>query len=300
MSDDEASRAAAAPGSGIAFGLAAYGLWGVVPAYWKLLSAVPATELLAQRVLWSLGLALLLLVATGGVATWRAVLGSPRHVLPVSAAAVLLAVNWLVFIYAVATDRVLATSLGYYLNPLLNVLLGLFVLGEGLRRLQAVAVVIAAVGVGYYVFALGTLPWISVVLAATFGLYGLVRKMAPVDPIVGFGVEMTVLSLPSAAFLALLYAMGEAQLPTGRSKVDWLVPVSGIVTAVPLICFNAAAKRLTLIAVGILQYVAPSIALVLAVVRYDEPFEAVHAVTFGLVWLALAIFTVDSVWLERR
>jgi chloramphenicol-sensitive protein RarD len=205
-----------------------------------------------------------------------------------------------VFIYAVATDRVIATSLGYYLNPLVNVMFGLLVLDERLRPLQWVAVSIAAFGVGYYILSVGELPWISVTLAGTFGLYGLVRKLAPVEPVDGFGIEMAVLAGPSLALLVGLHLLGDAELPTGDLGTDALVACSGLLTAAPLLCFNAAARRLPLVTVGILQYIAPSMTLVLAVTLWDEPFGAEQAVTFGCVWAALAIFSLEPFFSFRR
>jgi chloramphenicol-sensitive protein RarD len=286
--------------AGVFFGLAAYGIWGVAPAYWRVLHEYSPVEMLAQRVLWSGLLAIGLLAVTGGFAGFRQVARSPRHTLPVALAAVLLAFNWLVFIYAVSTDRVVATSLGYYLNPLFNVVLGLFVLGEKLRPIQWVAVSIAAFGVGQYIFVLGELPWIAVALAASFSLYGLVRKTTPVMPLVGFGIEMAVLALPSLGALLVLHQLGRAELPSGDLGLDAFVAASALLTAAPLLCFNAAAKRLTLVSLGILQYIAPSMSLVLAIWLWGEPFETVHAVTFGCVWLALALFTADSLWRMRR
>jgi chloramphenicol-sensitive protein RarD len=283
----------------VLFGVSAYVIWGMAPAYWKAVQDYPTLELTAHRVLWSGVLAVLLLALTGGFRVLRRVAVSPRHVLPVAGASLLLGVNWLVFIYAVSTDRIIATSLGYYLNPLLSVVLGMVVLGERLRPAQWLAVGIAALGVGLYILALGELPWIAVALALSFGLYGLIRKTTPVDPIVGFGIEMAVLSIPCAALVVGLSLSGRAELPTGHLGMDALIAGSGLLTAAPLLCFNAAAKRLLLVTVGMLQYIAPSMALVLAVVAYHEPFERVHALTFGCVWLALGIFTVESLWNAR-
>jgi chloramphenicol-sensitive protein RarD len=294
------SEEAARRRTGVLFGLGAYGIWGFAPAYWKALEDFSPLELLAQRVLWSGLLALGLLAVTRGFPGLRRVASSPRQVLPVASAALLLAVNWLVFIYAVSTERVVATSLGYYLNPLFNVVLGLLVLGERLRPIQWVAVAIAAFGVGQYIFVLGELPWIAVVLAVTFSLYGLVRKTSSVQPLVGFGIEMAVLAVPSAAVLVVLSSLGSAQLPSGDLGLDAYVAASALVTAAPLLCFNAAAQRLTLVSVGILQYIAPSISLGLAILLWGEPFERVHAVTFACVWIALAIFTGESLWRMRR
>jgi chloramphenicol-sensitive protein RarD len=295
MSEEARSREAA----GVFYGLGAYAIWGFAPVYWKVLRALDPAEVLAHRVVWSFVVGMLLLAGTRRFAAYRATLVDWRHAVPVGIAAVLLAINWLVFIYAVATERVLATSLGYYLNPLLNVVLGLAVLGERLRPLQWIAVGLASFGVGQYVWGLGELPWISVVLAGTFGLYGLVRKMGQVEPIPGFGVETTLLCLPALAYIGWLASQGRSALPVGSLGMDAFIAASGLLTAAPLVLFNAAARRLPLITVGILQFLAPSIALVLAVVVYDEPFERVHAWTFGFVWAGLVVFTAES-WLANR
>ena len=295
MTDETESRSF----QGVLYGLGAYLIWGFTPAYWKGLQAYPPVELLGHRILWSLIVGLLLLGLTRGFAAWWGVLRSPRELTAVGAAAALLGTNWLIFLYAVMTERVLATSLGYYLNPLVNVLLGFFVLGERLRPLQWLAVGCATVGVASYLFVLGALPWIAVLLALSFGLYGLIRKQAPVAPVTGFGVEMTLLSVPALLYLAWLNAAGEGSLPTGGLATDGWLAAAGVVTAAPLLLFNGAAKRLALITVGVLQYIAPSIGFVLAVVAYGEPFDTVHAWTFGWVWTGLVLFTFES-WREAR
>ena len=285
--------------TGVLYGLAAYSIWGFAPAYWKALQAFPPIELLAHRVLWSLLVAMGLLAATGRFAEYRAALFSLRSILPVAGASLLLAGNWFVFIFAVANEQVLATSLGYYLNPLINVVLGLLVLRERLRPFQWLAVAIAALGVGQFVYTLGELPWISLVLAVSFGLYGLVRKMAPVEPVAGFGVEATLLSIPALGYVLWLVVEGRAAIPRGDLGWDAFIAASGLLTAVPLVLFNAAARRLPLVTVGVLQYLAPSIAFVLAVLVYDESFETVHAWTFGCVWLALGVFAAEA-WIASR
>jgi len=285
--------------TGVLYGLAAYGIWGFAPVYWKLMRELDSVEVLAHRVLWSFVVGMILLAGTSGFRAYWRVLRDWRHATRIGIAGVLLAINWLVFIYAVAIDQVMATSLGYYLNPLLNVVLGLAVLGERMRPIQWAAVGLAALGVVQYVYVLGELPWISVVLAGSFGLYGLIRKMGTVDPVPGFAAETTLLSVPALGYVLWLFAQGGAVLPVGSLEVDALVAASGLITAAPLVLFNAAAQRLPLITVGILQFLAPSIALVLAVAVYDEPFGRVHAWTFGCVWAGLLIFTLES-WYANR
>jgi chloramphenicol-sensitive protein RarD len=285
------------PGStsaGVLYALGAYGIWGIAPAYWKALEVVPATQILAHRVLWSMLVGFLLLLVTRSASELGSVLRSRRHVLPMLVSAALIGINWLTFIWAVATDRILDTSLGYYINPLINVLFGTVFLRERLRAWQIVAVLLAAVGVVQMVFSLGTLPWISLVLAVTFALYGLVRKVAPVMPVVGFTLETTLLAPLGGAYLLLVHANGSNALLHASGEVKILIACTGVFTAAPLLCFNSAAKRLRLSTIGLFQYIAPSMAFLLAVVFYGEPFTRVHAITFVCVWLALGIYTLDS------
>ncbi len=291
MTDRETPSSTSA---GVLYALGAYGIWGVAPAYWKALEVVPATQLLAHRVLWSMLVGLLLLLLTRSASEFWTVLRSRRHLLPMLASAALIGTNWLTFIWAVATDRILDTSLGYYINPLINVLFGMVFLGERLRPWQIVAVLLAAAGVLQMVFSLGTLPWISLVLAVTFALYGLVRKVAPVMPVVGFTLETTLLAPFGGAYLLLVHANGSDALWHAPSGVKILIAGTGLFTAAPLLCFNSAAKRLRLPTIGLFQYIAPSMAFGLAVAVYGEPFTRVHGITFGCVWLALAIYTLDS------
>lgn len=290
------SRGEASPdtSAGVLYALGAYGMWGVAPAYWKALDGIPAPEILAHRVLWSMLVGVLLVVATRAQPQIRAVLRSRRHALPLLLSAALIGTNWLVFLYAVETDRVLDTSLGYYINPLINVVFGTWLLGERLRPAQIAAVLLAAVGVGQMVVALGTLPWIALVLATTFGLYGLVRKLAPAAPLVGFSLETVLLAPVAAVFLYGLHAAGESAVAEASVRSQVFVVCSGFFTAAPLLCFNSAAKRLRLSTLGLFQFIAPSMAFLLAVAVYDEPFTRVHGVTFACVWGALAIYVIDS------
>jgi len=283
----------------VLYALAAYTSWGFTPAYWRALESVPSSQLLAHRVLWSLAVGVALLLVTRGAGELRAALRSRRHALPMLLSSLLIGVNWLVFLYAVETERVLDTSLGYYINPLISVLMGTLVLGERLRPWQAAAVVLAAVGVLRLTLELGSLPWISLVLALSFALYGLVRKLAPVMPVVGFTLEVAILAPLALAYLALVHAQDGGAAAGAPLGVRLLLAGSGIVTAVPLLCFNSAAKRLNLSTVGLFQYLAPSIAFVLAVALYGEPFTRAHAIAFGCVWLALAIYSLDSLRAAR-
>jgi chloramphenicol-sensitive protein RarD len=284
--------------AGVLYALGAYGIWGIAPAYWRALDAVPPAQLLAHRVLWSLAVGVVLLLVTRSTSQLRTALGSRRHALPIVTSAALIGINWLTFIWAVATDRVLDTSLGYYINPLINVVFGMVFLKERLRPRQIVAVGIAAVGVLQMVFALG-LPWISLVLAVTFALYGLVRKVAPVMPVVGFSLETALLAPLAGAYLVFVHAGGDDAVSQASGPLKLLLAGTGLFTAAPLLCFNSAAKRLRLSSIGLFQYIAPSMAFLLAVAVYGEPFTRVHGVAFGCVWLALAIYTLDSIRAAR-
>ncbi len=280
--------------AGALYAIVAYGIWGVAPVYWKALLGVPTPQILAHRVLWSFVFGLLLLLVTRGFPELRETLRAPRRLLLMAASALLIGSNWLVFLWAVETNRILDTSLGYYINPLISVLFGMVVLGERLRPLQIAAVLLATAGVLQLAVAFGSLPWISLVLAVTFGLYGLIRKLAPVQPLVGFTLETALLAPLGCAFLLFVYADGNDAVSHASTGVKALIGLSGAFTAAPLLCFNSAAKRLRLSSVGLLQFIAPTIAFVIAVALYDEPFTRAHGITFAFVWLALAIYTFDS------
>jgi chloramphenicol-sensitive protein RarD len=280
--------------TGVSHAVFAYGLWGVIPIYWKEVAELPAPELLAYRVLASLVVAAALVVGARAASDLTRVLRSPRGAVAVVLASLLLAVNWLTFIYAVQTDRILATSLGYYMNPLANVVLGLLVLRERLTRAQAIAVGIAAAGLAFQTWQVGELPWIALVLAVSFGLYGLVRKVAPADPLPGFALEMLCMAPFGVIFLWLVAAAGDASMANASVRARLLVAGSGVVTAAPMLAFVSAARRLPLSALGMFQFIAPTLALLVAVVVYGEPFTPGHAVGFGCAWSALVLFLWDG------
>jgi chloramphenicol-sensitive protein RarD len=280
--------------TGVSHALIAYALWGFAPIYWKEVAEFPASELLAYRVLGSLAVAAVLVVAARGFRELARLLRSPRGTGAAALASLLLATNWLIFIHAVQTDRILATSLGYYMNPLANVVLGLVVLRERLTRAQAIAVGIAAAGVAYQTWQVGELPWIALVLAVSFGLYGLVRKLAPADPLPGFALETLCMAPVAVGFLGLLASRGEAFVAKAGVGEQLFVAGSGVITAAPLLAFASAARRLPLSALGMFQFIAPTLALLIAVTLYGEPFTAGHAVGFGSAWSAIALFVWDG------
>lgn len=277
---------------GVLAALAAFAIWGLAPLYFKAVGSVPADEIVAHRVLWSVVFLAVLVGLTRQASALRRVFADRRLLGVLLVTAVLTGSNWLVFVWAITHERVLEGSLGYFINPLLSVLLGRLFLGERLRPLQQVAVAIAAGGVLWRVAAVGAVPWIALFLALTFGLYGLLRKRTPVDAIVGLCVE-TVLVLPLAVgWLAWQAHIGE--LHWGHDlQVDLLLPVAGILTATPLMLFAFGARRLPLATVGFLQYLAPSLNFLLAIFVFHEPFDAARLAGFVIIWCALALYTAD-------
>jgi chloramphenicol-sensitive protein RarD len=285
--------------AGILSGLSAYGLWGVFPLYFPLLKPAGGVEIVAHRVLWSLlfvGLLLTVLHRWGQV---RAILRNRRALLVLAAASVLIAVNWLVFVYGVNSGHVVETSLGYFINPLVSVLLGVVFFAERLRPLQWVAVGIAAVAVVVLTVDYGHPPWIALALAASFGMYGLMKKLVRVEAAPGLFVETAIVALPAAVAVVLLQARGEGHFASAGAGHALLLAGSGVATAVPLLLFAAAARRIPLSTVGLLQYVTPLLQLSIGVFVDDEPMPPARLVGFSIVWLALAVFSIDSLRTAR-
>jgi chloramphenicol-sensitive protein RarD len=278
-------------GGGFLLGLTAYALWGVLPVYFKALSAVPAVDIVAHRILWSLPFLAILIVATRGWDKVRAVASRPRTLGILFVTALLIGGNWLLYVYAVTSGHILAASFGYYLNPLANVLLGRFALKERLSRLQWAAVAIAAAGIS--VLAAGALGqlWISLTLCVTFALYGLLRKVVPADAITGLAVETALLFPFAVAWLAWQAAAGQPWMGFSDRQALLLL-LAGIVSTTPLLLFTAAAKRLPYSTMGMLQFIAPTLQFLIAVVLYGEPFKSAHAVAFAAIWTALALYVV--------
>lgn len=275
---------------------AAFATWGLVPIYWRAVDAVPARELIAYRVLWALPFLAVLLTLGRGWARVRAMLRDRRVLAMLALSASLIAVNWFVFIEAVASGRVMQASLGYYINPLVNVLLGFVFLRERLTRPQGLAVALAAAGVTVLIVATGELPVTALVLAGTFALYGLVRKVVAVDALPGLFFEVLLIVPLAGVYLAMLHARGQAVAGVGAG-VWLLVPVSGLITALPLAWFAYGARRLRLATVGLLQFLAPTGQFVLSLTLFGEVFTTAHAVTFVLIWSGLALYVFD---LQRR
>jgi len=277
---------------GVQLGVGAYLIWGLVPLYFKLLKTVVPWETVAHRILWSVVLLVAVLAVTRRLTGLRAVFADASLRRKLTLSAVLIAINWLIYIWAVVAGKLLAASLGYFLNPLVNVALGVAVLGERLTRLQKLAVGIAAVGV--VIAAAGALSelWISISLALSFGCYGLVRKQAPVPALEGLAAETIILAPVCAAGLAWLATRGGGLAFGHDPTIDLLLIASAVVTSVPLVMFAGAVRRLPYATLGVLQYVAPSIVFVLGVTLYHEPLRPALLAAFVLIWAALAVFSV--------
>ena len=280
--------------AGLAFGLLAYGLWGVLPIYFKQVDQVPALDIVAHRIVWSLPFLFVLLAATRGWSQVRDGLRDRRTVLLLLTTSVLIAINWLLYVYAVISGHILAGSLGYYLNPLMNIVLGRFILKEQLTGLQWAAVGIAAAGVAVLAAGAGTTLWISLTLCVTFSTYGLLRKIAQVEAIAGLSIETAILFPIAIGWLAIGAAAGQPVLGNNATEA-WLLGLAGIVSTTPLLLFTAAARRLRYSTLGMLQFLAPTLQFLLAVVLYDELFTTAHAVAFGAIWIALLLYTTSLV-----
>lgn len=281
------------PPSGIACATGAYLLWGLFPLYFKAVASIPAAEMLAQRILWSLLLFWLVITVRRAWDPVHRALRSPRLVAALTLSSALIAVNWGVFIWAVAAGHVLECSLGYFITPLLSVMLGVVVLGERLEKLQWAAVAMAAGGVLWQVMTVGTLPWVALTLAASFGGYGLVRKMISIDAVSGLSVESMLLAPPALAWLVWLEFHGGGAFASAGWQLDLLIALSGPITALPLILFVAGARRIRLATVGLLQYITPTCHLLLALFVFGEPFAWSSIVVFACIWAALAVYTFD-------
>lgn len=280
--------------AGLAFGLGAYALWGVAPLFWHLLDGVPAGEQFGQRIVWSCVFFVLWSFGIDRLRAVRSILATRRDRRRLALAALCVSTNWFVFVYAVMVDRVLDVSLGYFINPLVSVALGRFVLGERLRPLQAAAVAIAIIGVALVAIGTGGLPWISLVLAFSFGTYGLIRKTTAVTALAGSTFETIVLLPLALGGLVWMQLQGDGHMLGGETRTVLLLLCTGPVTAVPLYLFANAARRLPLTTVGFIQYLAPSIQFALAVFAFGEAVEPMKLVAFGLVWTALVVFTMDG------
>lgn len=285
---------------GLWYGIGAYGLWGLFPIYWKWLHHVPAIELIAHRIIWSFVALVIVLALMRQWRSFRVEIAKPRVLRLYVLAAVLIGINWFVYVWAVNQGYIVETSLGYFINPLLNVLIGVIILREKLRPAQWVPIGLAAAGVLYLTLLYGSLPWIALTLAFSFGLYGLVKKLAPLSSLHGLTLETGVLLLPMAGYLIFAEVNGQGVFLHTDLVSNLLMLGAGPVTVIPLLLFASAVRRVPLSTMGILQYLAPTLQFLLGVLVYGEAFSSAQFVGFGLVWLALIVYTAENVWQRRR
>jgi chloramphenicol-sensitive protein RarD len=277
--------------AGFMFALSAYGLWGLMPLYMKLVAHIPAAEVVAHRALWSVPVAGVVLLALRRTADIKAAFRSPRTLMMAALTAGLISVNWGIYVWAIAVDRAVETALGYYINPLMVIVMGAVLLGEKLSRPQIVSVMLACIAVIVLTVEAGGLPWVSLALAFSFACYGFLRKTLPIGPSQGFFLEVIILSIPALGFATWLALSGQSHFRLGEPMDMVLLILCGPVTAVPLILFAFGAKLLRYSSIGIMQYIAPTMITIIAVFVFQEPFGPARIAAFALIWTALAIFT---------
>ncbi|WP_226664682.1 EamA family transporter RarD [Microbulbifer aggregans] len=285
--------------AGLLAGIGAFLIWGLAPLYFNLLDGISAPEILSHRSVWSFILAMLLLALLGKLKDFWETLGSRKKMTTLLLSTLLIGSNWLVFIWAITNQHMLDASLGYYINPLVSISLGVLFMGERLRPLQWFAVALAAAGIGYELWQFGRVPLIALFLAFSFGFYGLVRKRAPVDSLTGLAVE-TLYMLPVAIIFLLWTDSPSSNLLTNSWQLNGLLLLAGPITLTPLLLFNIAARRLNLSTVGFLQYIGPTLMLLLATFFYGEPLGESKLITFAIVWFALFLYSTDALVHRRK
>lgn len=285
---------------GFLYALTAYVMWGFLPFYMKAVAHIPAIEVVAHRVIWSLPIAGALLIWLGRTDDIKRALRSPRTLMMGALTAALITANWCVYVWAIAADRALETALGYYINPLFSVFLGAVLLGEKLNRAQIAAIALAVVAVLLLTWENGGLPWVSIALAVSWGFYALFKKTLPIGPAQGFFLEVLILAVPSLAYVGWVQANGTGHFGSQSTADIWLLMAAGLVTAIPLIFYANGAKLLRLSTIGIMQYIAPTMIFIVAVFVFREPFSTERAVAFALIWVALAIYTWSMFSASRR
>jgi chloramphenicol-sensitive protein RarD len=281
---------------GMLYAAAAYAVWGLFPLYFKALQSIAPAQILLHRMLWSLGFLIVVLAWRRQWAWLGDVLKRPKVLAGFAASALLLSSNWFIYIWAVNHGRVVDSSLGYFINPLLNVLLGFLLLRERLRPVQWTAVALAAAGVAWLTWQGGHLPWIALALAVTFGLYGLLRKTAALGTLEGLALETLLLFPLALGYLIVLTLHHDNQFLAAPAAQQWLLAAAGPITAIPLLLFAAGARRITLSLLGLLQYIGPTLQLLLGVWLYHEPFGGVRVIGFALIWSALAVYSLEGLW----
>ena len=276
----------------ILYPIAAYAIWGILPIYWKLMRQIPAGDILAHRIFWSFVFLGIVLSAMRRWGELRHIFRSKRTFFAVAAASILISVNWLTYIWAVNSNHIVEASLGYYINPLLTIMLGAIVLREKTDGWQVAAIVLAFIGVGYLTYQFGSVPWVALTLAVSFGLYGLAKKLSSLTPLTGLAAE-TMMVAP----LALAFLVASTNSSATYSNLSYgmyaLILLTGVVTSVPLLLFAQGAQRVSLTTLGFVQYLSPSISLLIGIYLYNEPFTLAHRVSFGCIWLALLMYTLS-------
>jgi chloramphenicol-sensitive protein RarD len=284
---------------GIAYAIGAYFLWGLVPIYWKLIKHVPALQLLGHRITWSFVLLMAALLAYRKWPQLRILISDRKALRIYPVAAILVGLNWFIYVWSVNAGFIVEASLGYFINPLLSVLLGVLFLRERLRPFQWISVGLAAAGVAYLTLTYGRLPWIALSLAFTFGLYGLVKKISPFGPLEGLTLETGILFVPALLFLIYQDALGHGAFLHTGVRSDILMAGAGFITTIPLLLFASAAQRIPLTIIGIIHYITPTCQLLIGVLVFGEAFGVVRALGFGIVWVGLILFIMESIWFHK-
>jgi chloramphenicol-sensitive protein RarD len=285
---------------GIIYAILAYGLWGFLPIYWKTIQEVPAPQILSHRIIWSFIFLVVIISLRKDWQAFSSAIRSRKTFIIFSLAAVLIGVNWLTYIWAVNAGFIVETSLGYFINPLINVLFGVIFLKEKLRPLQWVPIGLAFVGVLYLTLNYGALPWIALLLASTFALYGLIKKTAPLNSLHGVSLETGLLFLPALLFLLLAEGQGNGSLGHTGWFTGLLLVFTGVVTALPLLLFANAARMINLSTLGILQYLAPTLQFLIGVVLYGEPLTTARLIGFVIIWIALILYSFENMYVRRK
>lgn len=285
---------------GTLIALSAYIAWGLLPIYWKTIEQVPPQEILSHRVVWSFVVVSGLLALQRNEGLLRRVAARPALAVPLVGSAALLAVNWFTYLWANNNGHIVETSLGYFINPLVNVLLGVVFLRERVRGWQGVAIGLAFAGVAYLTISHGSLPWIALTLALSFGFYGLIRKTTTLGSVEGFTVEMSVMFVPALAFLVYRALIGQAAFGQPDARLNLLLAFAGVATAIPLVVFAYAARQVTLTTLGLVQYIAPTLQFLIGVLVYGESFTRSWIVGFSLIWAALLLYAIEGLIVRRK
>lgn len=285
---------------GIAYAIGAFAMWGLFPIYWKQLPVTPPVQLVSHRVVWSFLLLMLIIIATRSLKTFIDTALKPKVIFTYTVAALLVGSNWILFVWAVQAGYIVETSLGYFINPLLSVMLGILFFREKLRTWQTVSLLLAACGLIYLTSALGSVPWVALALALTFATYGMAKKIAPLNALHGLALETMILVVPATGYLIYLHNDPSALFLHKSWQLDLLLIGSGIVTTMPLLLFASAAQRIPLRLLGVLQYLSPTLQFLLGVFLYKEPFSAVRLIGFSIVWVALIAFAIEGFLFQKQ